>query len=292
MAASNQVLELLTPVERALFRASSGRVLAAATPAELGRSIARTRALRDKWRDQFHGQRRSSQQAARGRGAEGNQRSQEKMELFSEMLDRFEQRLTALGGTTAAAVKAGRKAKPRPAKKVRTQGHRATRAATRAALSELSTVKPGRKRVARPARIKALAATTAAPVAKKSGGKKAVTKKPATKTIATKKVVRTAALAPAVAQAARAEPLSRGALKKLKRKTKLARPAAVATPEAVRAAAKKPKKILGREPAGQLRVATKLKAARVRFGGLDTRVRSHVKAQGKRQQGKRDARAR
>ena len=100
-------LDLLTAAERKLFDTSRGRALAAATRAELTKLVGQARSLRDKWRDQFRAQRRTSQRAAAARGTGGNDRSLEKSTLFGEVLARLEARLAELGGAAARVVGGG-----------------------------------------------------------------------------------------------------------------------------------------------------------------------------------------
>ncbi len=253
---------LLDAAEQKVVDASQGRALAKATRAQLGALIGQARALRDKWRDQFRSQRRTTQRTAAARGVGGNDRSQAKSEVFADALGRLETQLAAIGGTVAAAVKAA--TKPGPTKAARTHGHRASRAATRATLAEFVTAKPGGKKVSRAAAVKA--AAPAKPTA--------AVKKPAT-------------AAPAQAEAAAAKtPLAPPVVSK---KRLIGRPATVA---AAKATGKNKNRVIVAEPATQLRAATKLKASRVRLAGLDTRMRGHAKAAGRRQQGRRDGRSR
>lgn len=252
---------LLDAAERKVVDASQGRALAAATQAELGALIGQARALRDKWRDQFRTQRRTTQRTAAARGVGGNDRSHEKGELFADVLGRFEARLAEIGGTVAAAVKAA--TKPGPTKAARTRGHRATRAATRATLADLVTAKPGGKKLGRAAAVKAAAKAGATPA--KKPAKAAPTKGEAA-----------AVKAPVVATTA-------------SKKRLIGRPETVA---AAKATGKNKKRVIAAEPATQLRAATKLKASRVRLAGLDTRMRGHAQAAGRRQQGRRDGRSR
>lgn len=141
------LLKLFTAPERTLLAASHGAALERATKADLGRLLTRARTLRDKWRDQFRAQRRSTLQATRARGMEGDGRTREKVDAFTAAVERFESRIAALGAKVAAAVTAGRTAATRakPAKAARTARHRATRKQTRTTLATLATAKPGRR---------------------------------------------------------------------------------------------------------------------------------------------------
>lgn len=250
---TSDLVKLLSATEQRLFHSSRGTKLAQATAAELGKSIELARALRDKWRDQFRGQRRAGQAAARGRGVEGNDRSEQKSRLFGEVLERLQGRLAEIGTSVSKAVGSKRKASTRPSRAARKAGHRASRAGIRASLAELSTVIPG-TRAARP------------------GTKPAGTPVEAT----------VAAVRPAGGD---------GAPKKAKVRRKPARVAAVpaATDRATKRSKKKP---VGFSPLAQLAAGTNLKKHRLRLGGFDTRLRGHVSASGKRSQGRRDSRSR
>jgi hypothetical protein len=250
---TSDIVKLLNATEQRLFHSSRGTKLATATAAELGKSIELARALRDKWRDQFRSQRRVGQAATRGRGVDGNERSEQKSRLFGEVLERLQGRLAEIGTSVSKAVGSKRKASSRPSRAARTAGHRATRASIRASLAELSTAIPG-TRAARPAAkpaARAVATTAAATQASAGGGASAKTKK-------------------------------RGKSRRV-----------AAVPAALDRASKKSKKTTGVfSPLTQLAAATKLKKHRLRLGGFDTRLRGHVSASGKRSQGRRDSRGR
>lgn len=259
------LLKLFTAPERTLLAASRGADLERASETELGRLLARARTLRDKWRDQFRTQRRSTLKTARARGTEGNDRTREKAELFADAVGRFEARLAALGAKVAAAVTAGRKsaAKAKPGKTARAAGHRASRAQTRKTLAELATAKPGRRVVSRAAKGKAVA----------TPAKSAATATPAA----------------AVERAAGKSAAGTKAPKRSKKRHAGRAPTAV---EAVAAKRKHNKKTVGFDPLSQLTVQSKLKANRFKFSGRDTQVRGHMAAQTRRAQGRRDSRSR
>jgi len=250
------LMKLFTAPERSLLTASRGADLERATETELGRLLARARTLRDKWRDQFRTQKRSTVKTARARGTEGNDRSREKAELFADAVGRFEARLAALGAKVAAAVTKGRKAaaSAKPGKAARAVGHRASRAQTRKTLAELATAKPGRRVTSRAAKVKAVAVPAAT-------------------------VERAAGTATAGAKAQK---------RSKKRHTGRA-PNAI---EAVAAKHKNKKKPVGVDALSQLTVQSKLKANRFKFSGRDTQVRGHMAAQTRRAQGRRDSRSR
>jgi hypothetical protein len=262
---STDIVKLLSTTERRLFRSSRGTELAKATTAELGKSIELARALRDKWQDQFRNQRRAGQTAARARGVDGNDRSEQKSQLFGEVLERLQARLAELGTSVSTAVASKRKASSRPSRAARTAGHRATRAGIRASLASFVTATPGtRTAAARP-----VAKTGTQPVEAKAAA--------AAKPIAGKG--RTAAKAAAKV--------------KLKAKKREKARAMAAAPTAIgRTTPKSKKKKAGFSPLAQLAASAQLKKQRLRLGGFDTRLRGHVSASGKRSQSRRDSRSR
>jgi len=112
--------------------ADSGRSqLGALSASQLRQDVARSRKLRDKWRDQAERQRREVQLKQGARQTSASARSSEKAQLFAEVLDRFETRLTKTDGE--ASGPAARKTKPR---RVRSAGHRADRAVIREDLDQ------------------------------------------------------------------------------------------------------------------------------------------------------------
>jgi len=259
------LMKLFTAPERSLLAASRGADLERATETELGRLLARARTLRDKWRDQFRTQRRSTVKTTRARGTEGNDRSREKAELLADAVGRFEARLAALGARVAAAVTAGRKAaaKAKPGKTARAASHRASRTRTRQTLAELATAKPGRRVASRAAKVKAVAA----PASRSSG-------------------------ATSVAAVAGAAGHATAATKPQKRSHKRRSGRVPTAVEAIAAKHKHKKKPVGFDPLSQLTVQSKLKANRFKFSGRDTQVRGHMAAQTRRAQGRRDSRSR
>lgn len=282
MAKSTQstsgALALLDAAERRIFDASRGTALAAATKAQLGTLVGQARALRDKWRDQFRDQRRSSQRAAAARGVGGNERSRAKSDLFADVVSRIEARLAELGTSVAKAVTSATGGGP--TKAARARMHRATRASTRAALAEFVSQTTG------PASAVQKVAAAAKPGGfEKAGARKAPGKPAAAKTGAVGKSAAKAG-APAKAGATGKQvPTKRTVAGSKKRRT--GRPATVA---ATKATSKHKSQVIAALPAAQVRAATKLKASRVRLAGLDTRLRGHTTAQGRRRQGRRDGR--
>ena len=136
--------ELLTVAERRLLESSLGKSLATASAAQLGKAIELARSFRDKWRDTFRAQRRTGQAAAGARGVGGNDRSEEKSEIFAGMLARLEARLAEIGSSVPKAVASKREASTRPSKKIRTAAARTERASVKAALADKT---PGTNRI-------------------------------------------------------------------------------------------------------------------------------------------------
>ena len=286
MAKSTQstsgALALLDAAERRIFDASRGTALAAATKAQLGTLVGQARALRDKWRDQFRDQRRSSQRAAAARGVGGNERSRAKSDLFADVVSRIEARLAELGTSVARAVTSATGGGP--TKAARARMHRATRASTRAALAEFVSQTTGPASAVQ--KVAAAVRGAAKPGGfEKAGARKAPGKPAAAKTGAVgKSAAKTEAPAKAGATGKQV-PTKRTVAGSKKRRT--GRPATVA---ATKATSKHKSQVIAALPAAQVRAATKLKASRVRLAGLDTRLRGHTTAQGRRRQGRRDGR--
>jgi hypothetical protein len=261
----SSLMKLFTAPERSLLTASRGGDLEKATETELGRLVARARTLRDKWRDQFRMQRRTTVKTERARVTEGNERSREKAELFADAVGRFEARIAALGAKVSAAVTAGRKAAARakPGKTARAAAHRGTRAQTRKALAEFVTAEPGRRAVSRAAKVKAATASADAEIT-------------AADTLS--------------ASRARGGATTKGAKTKRSKKRLVGRaPTAI---EAVATKHKRTKKAVGLDPLAQLKAQSKLKATRFKISGRDTQTRGHMAAQTRRAQGRRDSRGR
>lgn len=153
---------MLTAAERKVFESSIGKEIAAAGREQLQAAIGHARTLRNKWRDLYAEQTRSTKRSTKA-GTTANDRSREKSELFAGALDRLEARLAEVGtAVKSAATKAVREvkktvAKPasrkagninaaRPtSKKVRTAGHRATRAEVRSELKQVAGALRGKK---------------------------------------------------------------------------------------------------------------------------------------------------
>jgi len=141
---------MLTAAERRVFDSSLGKQIATASREQIQAAIGQARSLRDKWRDLYAEQTRGTKRTAKA-GTAANDRSREKSELFAGTLERLEARLAEVGTAVQAvarqATRAVRKAvaKPKPAakigaarpatKKVRTAGHRQTRAGVKKKLA-------------------------------------------------------------------------------------------------------------------------------------------------------------
>lgn len=100
---------LATDSELELYRQSSTRQVGRFSAAQLKSKVRRARSLRDKYRRLAESQAREArgkQPARRGAPAAGNENTQRKAQMFSEVLERFECRLTKL--EAAKAVPAGK----------------------------------------------------------------------------------------------------------------------------------------------------------------------------------------
>src|SRR5262245_41690821 len=137
-----QAKSLCTASELTLARASTRNEIGRYSVVQIRQKLDRARKLRDKWRDQSHGQRRAAKATARSRQPDANARSAEKAELFSEVVARFEAQLATLEAK-------GRKSTPAPKrlpKRARSATHRADRADIRAELKEERAAMGGRKK--------------------------------------------------------------------------------------------------------------------------------------------------
>ena len=242
--------ELCTAAELRFVEASRRQEIGKLSESQLKRNVAQVRRLRDKWRDLATRQTRQVQQQQRSRVTDRNARSDEKRQLFDEVLARFEARLEKVASGRASAGEKSSVA--RPSKRKRTRAHRETRAAVRGALEQ--------------ERAKLAEAASDAP-AKTPRRKKAVRKAvPGT----VKKATRKAAKKVAKKAAARATK------KAVAKKAKSPPPTAAG------------EKLLDR--ARQQSAATAGKQQRLKTSGVHSRVRGHVSARGKRSQSRRDSR--
>jgi hypothetical protein len=170
----------LTAAERKLLDGTLGRSLAEASQKQLQATMAKARTLRDKWRDLFNRQMKSSKRTAR-RGEPVNSRSLDKADLFAAAVRRVEARLAELvDGVTTAVT--GRSQAKRPTKAARAAGHRSTRASVRKSLTKLTRAatpaKPAKKAAAKkPAVAKSAAAEAPAKPAARGTVSQAASKK-------------------------------------------------------------------------------------------------------------------
>lgn len=249
---ASQAESWLTAAERKLLDGTLGRSLAEASQKQLQATMAKARTLRDKWRDLFNRQMKSSKRTVR-RGEQVNSRSLDKADLFAAAVRRVESRLAELVDGVATAV-TGRPAAKRPTKSARAAGHRSTRASVRKTLAKAARAATAQSK---PAPTKQ-AATKQAAAAKKAGKASAAAgeapAKPAAKT-------------PARATA------SKKARQAGRRKVTAAAGGAV-----------------GYDPKKQRSAKASATAARIKFDGLSTRRRGHTLVAGKRKQARRDGR--
>ncbi len=108
--------DLLTGAEKKFFDSSFGASLAKSTQAQVQSAIKQARILRNKWRDLYQEQTRSSKRGGKSAAGAGNARTQHKHEIFAAAAERFEKRLAELKGYVAEVVSAP-KAAAKPAKK-------------------------------------------------------------------------------------------------------------------------------------------------------------------------------
>lgn len=121
-----QARGLLTAAELSLFDQSRAAPIKDLTAARLRGKVTRTRALRDKYRDLYRRQTvatRGTPASKRSAVGGDNQRTGRKAEVFAEVLERFEARLTLLEGraereaSRAAPAKKAARSKPATAPK-------------------------------------------------------------------------------------------------------------------------------------------------------------------------------
>jgi hypothetical protein len=264
--------ELCTASELGLVAASRPTQLARLSQPELKRKIFRARTLRDKWRDLATRQRRGAQSRQAARVTDKNARSGEKHVLFAEVLARFEAQWEKVSSGAAGGGAGKGDAASRPPKQKRAKIHRRARAEVRAGMEEerarraARSAPPARKVAAAPASAAGEAASDAsAPAAKPR--KKKPARRPA------KKASKTAAQA-----AAKSGKKVKASGKKAKKKP--SRPPATAEVESP----------LNTSRGKQLAAVTAAKRDRLKRSGVQSRIRGHVSARGKRSQSRRDSR--
>ncbi len=224
-----QAQKLCTTTELELFVASLPDEVVKLTAAKLQGKVKRARALRDKNVDLFRRQTasiRSTTGTKRGSTGVANVRTQQKANLFGEVLKRFEARLAKLQ-TQAAKAEAGKKAPVKavskaPAKKAVVAKPAAKKPAT---AKTAAAPKPAKKPVVKPA--------AKAPAAKKVAAKPAAKKaaaKPVAKTTKAAKPVSVKSVTKAVAKAAAAPKATKPAVPARSTKAPAARAPSVKGP--------------------------------------------------------------
>lgn len=154
--------DLLSGAEKKFFDSSFGASLAKATQSQVQSAVKQARILRNKWRDLYQEQTRSSKRggkASAGAGV-GNARTQHKHELFAGAVERFEKRLSDLKEYVAEAVSAPKSA-AKPAKKA--VAKRAVAKKPAAAAAPKVFAKPAKAISKKARQAKARAALAAAP---------------------------------------------------------------------------------------------------------------------------------
>jgi hypothetical protein len=276
----SQASVLCTPSELRVVKTASEQALTGHSTADLKKHIAQARKLRDKWRDLATRQRREVQKTQGSRGTDSAARSKEKANLFGRVLARLEAQLARQAGSSEKPAATGAAGARGPTKRARTQEHRSTRSQVREQLG------------AKQAELQAAASTPASSSAdtksttRKKTPKKKVASKPASKK----------APAPAVARSnassagGEKKKTAKKAVKKTIKKETAKKQSASASGAAVTGVTRKKS---GSSPLGsgsQKSAETAAKRGRLKASGLDTRIRGHVSARGKRAQGRRDSR--
>jgi hypothetical protein len=124
---------LCTANELELIKTSTRQGISKLSAARLRQKETRARKLRDKWRDQAAGQKRSAQSMAGSRAAGANKNSAEKAQLFDEVLGRFTAQLAKV---EAAGETPGPMGRRRSSRSARSTSHRAARSEVRGKLAE------------------------------------------------------------------------------------------------------------------------------------------------------------
>jgi hypothetical protein len=273
---------ICTKAELDLVLQSTNQAIGTLDAKQLQASVRRARTLRDKWRDLSNDQTRTTKASDPEKLDAANARSAEKVQLFSEVLERFEKRLAK-----AEPVAAATRTKATP--KARAAEHRHTRSQVRgdltAKVDELNTPKP-------------------APAAKKPVTKKAAPAPAAPATpVASAPAAPTKKKAKAPAAAAKTAKPTKGkkasGIKPPKRKPvpkpqiSLKAPAAVPTADGMAAAAiAAGHSIAGHstknvdEKRRNLKATTAAKASRIQISGAH-QLHGHMAAQSRRSQAKR-----
>ncbi len=268
---------ICTKAELDLVLQSTNQAIGALDAKQLQASVRRARTLRDKWRDLSNDQTRTTKASDPEKLDAANARSAEKVQLFSEVLERFEKRLAK---TEPVAAAPRTKATP----KVRAAEHRHTRSQVRGDLT---------------AKVDELNAPKPAPAAKKPVTKKAAPAPAATSAPAapTKKKAKAPAAAAKTAKPAKGKKAS--GIKPPKRKPvpkpqiSVKAPAVVPAADGMAAAAiAAGHSIAGHstknvdEKRRNLKATTAAKASRIQISGSH-QLHGHMAAQSRRSQAKR-----
>ncbi len=269
-----KVKALCTAAEYDLVQASRRPQIGQHDAAALKQHVAKARKLRDKWRDQATKQRRDTQQRHNARVADGEKRSEQKVEVFDAALAAFEKQLAKVSASGGGSSKAAPKKKS--TKSARTPDHRADRASKRATLEaqreELNAATAKKKSAKKKTAKKKVARKK---TAKKIAASDAVKKKPSKKKVAKKKAAKKGAYA------ARAKKAVKKKLEKSVSSTAVEGGAPSTESGPVGPVNKKT----------QRRAKTVAKQERIDRSGLNSRVRGHVSARERRAQGRRDSRS-
>ncbi len=191
---SSVAKQLCTKTEQTLFTESLARNVKRFDENALRSRIARSRKLRDKYRqlaDRQDREARGKQTPQRSRPAQGSAATRKKQQLFAESLERFEKRLTMLSSeskkTVKKSVKKGatsRTSKKRVAKKA---PKKTAKGKAKKSVSRKTATKPAETPAKRPAKRPAKKRVTAADHGKEatSAAKEARFKKSSRKRIQT-----------------------------------------------------------------------------------------------------------
>jgi hypothetical protein len=163
------IQKLCSPAERALYNASKSTNIKTMTVPELRLAVKRARDLRDKNRDLFRRQTLALRKASSVKGAKAggeNLRTQQKVDIFSEALMRFESQIKLLS-TQKTATKAPT-TKKTATKKTATKKPAAKKTATKKTATKKKSTAKSKAQAATTASIKRTAKTAARSTAKKT----------------------------------------------------------------------------------------------------------------------------
>lgn len=288
-----QVRDLLNASERDLFEASLADHVRTLTGAQVRGKIARTRALRDKYRDLLRRQKiatRGRTGSKLGLGGVANQRTEQKAAVLAEVLQRFEKRAQQLD---AAQVRAAEKTAAAAARLEQVQQRTAARKAPVAGAANprarnAAADKTSAKKAAVKKAVVKKSATRSAAVKKTESNGKATAKKAAVKKATTRNDAAKEIAGKTEAKARTTRPAAAKVLRELLETGRAGAGAVMASATRKVAAKRAPKKPVALGPTSESARATRYASQQQQAGGQ--RIQGHVGSRVRRAQAKRDSR--